>query len=115
MQAHGFEFLITQKKLLVTKIPQLFAGRNIKTFFLELCEDFKQMMPNEKIDTVSHKTIAYIACRSAIKAGEVLTQKERFNLLQKLSQTKTQYTCPHGRPVQVTLSLQEIERIFHRR
>lgn len=115
LKAHGFQFSIVQKKLIVTKIPQLFAGRNIKMFFLELCEDFKELMPNEKIDVVSHKTIAYIACRSAIKAGEVLTQKERFNLLKKLSQTKTQYTCPHGRPVQLTVSLHEIEKMFHRR
>lgn len=117
LEAHGFRFnkLIDENKIAVLQIPQLFQTRNVKEFILELCEDWQLLLPTEKTDYISHKTIAYLACRSAIKAGERLTPEERSNLFKKLAETKTQYTCPHGRPVQVTISLYELEKMFHRK
>ena len=34
-------------------------------------------IPVQDVDYQSQKTLAYLACRTAIKVGEVLTQEER--------------------------------------
>lgn len=117
LRAHGFIFDLEmdQQQLIITKVPKLLQGRELKMLLLELCKDWQLLLPTEKLDLVSHKTLSYLACRTAIKAGEILTPKERRALLKKLANTKTQYTCPHGRPVQLSISLYEIEKMFHRK
>ncbi|MEJ2050067.1 MAG: DNA mismatch repair endonuclease MutL [Calditrichota bacterium] len=54
------------------------------------------------------------SCKNAIKSGDKLTQKEMIALVDQLFATKEPYFCPHGRPVIVTLNLEEIDRKFKR-
>ena len=68
----------------------------------------------KEIDVATHRTIAYLACRTAIKAGDKLTPKERKRLIEKIFETKTKYTCPHGRPVEVELDLKSLNMMFKR-
>lgn len=66
-------------------------------------------------DTHTEKLVASYACRSAIKAGQRLTLEEMRLLADQLFATDNPYSCPHGRPTIHRLSLEEIERWFHRR
>jgi DNA mismatch repair protein MutL len=63
----------------------------------------------------SEKLAAAIACRSAIKAGEPLTQEEMRYLVDRLFATSAPFVCPHGRPTMVRLTLDELDRRFGRR
>ena len=63
--------------------------------------------PHEKIS-------AAFACKNAIKSGEKLNQLEMTSLVDQLFATREPYFCPHGRPVLVTLNLEEIDRKFKR-
>jgi len=54
------------------------------------------------------------ACRSAIKAGTKLTSEEMESLADQLFATELPYTCPHGRPTMLRVSLGELERRFAR-
>jgi DNA mismatch repair protein MutL len=54
------------------------------------------------------------ACRSAIKAGTKLTNEEMESLADQLFATELPYTCPHGRPTMLRVSLGELERRFAR-
>jgi DNA mismatch repair protein MutL len=58
---------------------------------------------------------ARIACLSAIKAGDVLEPAQQQALLDELLRIYSPATCPHGRPVFVTVRLEELERRFLRR
>jgi DNA mismatch repair protein MutL len=58
--------------------------------------------------------LSYLACRTAIKSGDKLTKEQMKDLINKLAETKTQYTCPHGRPVKIDISMRELERMFKR-
>lgn len=98
----------------ITRVPQVLKNRQLTEYILEVIHDLYERVAISQLDGHSHRTIAYLACRTAIKAGEVLTHQERKNLCQKLLQTTSHYTCPHGRPVMVHLSLQELAKIFHR-
>ncbi len=98
----------------VSKVPTLFAQRNISGFISEVLNDVVNNN-GHILDNVTHKTLAFLACRSAIKSGDRLNMEERKRLIRKLSITSTQYTCPHGRPVHLTISLSELEKMFKRK
>jgi DNA mismatch repair protein MutL len=55
------------------------------------------------------------ACVCAVKAGDTLSAETMQQLLNDLVETWSPAACPHGRPVFVSLSLEEIERRFGRR
>ncbi|MGA2506948.1 MAG: DNA mismatch repair endonuclease MutL [Chitinispirillaceae bacterium] len=57
---------------------------------------------------------AAFACSAAIKAGQRLSQEEMNALVNNLFATKNPYTCPHGRPTLVRISLNELSRRFLR-
>lgn len=57
---------------------------------------------------------AAFACGSALKAGQKLTHEEMNALLNNLFATKNPYSCPHGRPTLVRISLDELRRRFLR-
>lgn len=60
------------------------------------------------------KLRAMMACKAAIKAGDVLNEQQMHELIRKLHATDNRMTCPHGRPTTWKLSLSEIERKFKR-
>ncbi len=49
-----------------------------------------------------------------MKAGDVLTLEEMRELVNRLFGTKHPYYCPHGRPIIVQLSMDELDRRFER-
>lgn len=56
-----------------------------------------------------------IACRGAIKANQYLDLREMSWLLAELRRVSQPFTCPHGRPVVVRFSQEELARAFGRR
>lgn len=57
---------------------------------------------------------ASFACRSAIKAGDPLKEIEMKSLIDRLFACQNPYTCPHGRPIVVKMSLSELDIRFGR-
>jgi len=57
---------------------------------------------------------AAFACGAAIKSGQKLGQDEMNGLLNSLFSTDNPYTCPHGRPTIVRMSVDELSRRFLR-
>ena len=57
---------------------------------------------------------ASFACKAAVKAGDILTLEEMQSLVDRLFASKHPYYCPHGRPIIVNLSLDELDRRFER-
>ncbi|MCX6135238.1 MAG: DNA mismatch repair endonuclease MutL [Ignavibacteriales bacterium] len=54
------------------------------------------------------------ACKAAIKAGDRLTTTEMLILIDQLFATQMPYVCPHGRPIVVKISIDELDRRFGR-
>ena len=58
---------------------------------------------------------ASLACHSAIRAGQSMTEPEMRALLEQLETTDNPHTCPHGRPTLIHFSAYHMEREFGRR
>lgn len=61
------------------------------------------------------RALISFCCKSAIKAGEPLREEEMRDLVDQLFGTENPYTCPHGRPIVIRISMDELEKRFHRR
>jgi DNA mismatch repair protein MutL len=74
---------------------------------------------DDEIDTdfsiVAEAAINIIACRGAVKAGQTLNKEEAESLLSKLGQCALPYTCPHGRPIALTLEKNDLLKGFQRK
>jgi DNA mismatch repair protein MutL len=57
---------------------------------------------------------ALYSCKSAVKAGDPLKPEERTHLVNRLFSTEHPYYCPHGRPIIINLSIQELDQRFER-
>jgi len=99
----------------ITKIPKILANRNIESLFLQILDDLFEERSASGVDEKTKQVLSYVACRSAIKAGDVLTKEQIAALLVKLSKTNVEYVCPHGRPLKVEIPLKEIDRMFERK
>lgn len=62
-----------------------------------------------------HKLQAQMACKAAVKAGDMLSEEKMHELIAKLMTTPNRMTCPHGRPTSWLISQYEIERKFKRK
>jgi DNA mismatch repair protein MutL len=58
---------------------------------------------------------ASLACRGAITVNHHLAPAEAARLLADLASCRDPWTCPHGRPILLTFSHEELERRFGRR
>lgn len=115
----GFSMALTGRLLEVTQVPAVLSDNNIERVVREYLDDIAQNEETDsehiqEIDDQTHRRLAYLACRSAIKAGDSLSQLEIDKLVEQYHATATRFTCPHGRPVQVMFTKAEIERWFKR-
>jgi len=60
------------------------------------------------------KVAISIACHSAVRAGQVLTDDEMRELIRQLEQVAIANTCPHGRPTMIHLNSGQLAREFGR-
>lgn len=58
---------------------------------------------------------AELACAAAVKKNTPLTPEEMRNLVEQLRKAENPYRCPHGRPIIVKYTLEDLERRFGRR
>jgi DNA mismatch repair protein MutL len=66
-------------------------------------------------ETWEEHALANVACKAAIKAGDSLAPEEMRALIGQLEQVDARYSCCHGRPTMVHLSLAALDRQFDRR
>lgn len=54
------------------------------------------------------------ACHMAVKAGDPLSHAEMEKLIVDLATTENPYMCPHGRPITITMTVEDLMRKFKR-
>ncbi|MBD3330676.1 DNA mismatch repair endonuclease MutL [Candidatus Peregrinibacteria bacterium] len=99
----------------VNAVPRFFVKEEIEGIILGVLDDISDMKKPDNVQGRSEEIINYMACRSAIKFGQNLTLAEMQKLLNDLNKLKTPYTCPHGRPTMISLTLDELEKMFGRK
>ena len=66
-------------------------------------------------DEVINKMILVMSCRGAVKAGQILSIEEMSSLIKELMNTNRPFTCPHGRPIALSIEKGQILKGFLRK
>jgi len=109
----GFDFSVFgTNSILVRAVPYIF-NKPVDPIALH---DALDQINNNEYDGFpeNERLIMSMSCHSAVRAGDPLSQIEMEELLQQLAKTQSPYTCPHGRPTIIAMTLKELEKKFKR-
>jgi len=103
----------------ITQVPVAVSDRSIDTVIGNVLRDLNKV-PEEKLSELLKEKIIEESCKSAIKAGQHLnTQQIEYFLAQfknaATRQNSTPPLCPHGRPIIITFTKTQIEKMFLRK
>jgi DNA mismatch repair protein MutL len=93
-------------------IPNI-LGKNIDENLVIDIIDTIDKNRNKGKEYIEEKIIR-MSCRKSIKAGDELTTIQMKELYDDLMRCKNPYTCPHGRPTMIRLTLDDLEKKFKR-
>lgn len=111
----GFELVKNKSGFTVTKIPVLMTGRPISKIITGVLEDLDSGVEVREVDDDNLRILTYLSCRSAVKAGDRLSDLEIQEILDGVAKGSGFYTCPHGRPLKIELSKDHLEKMFKRK
>jgi DNA mismatch repair protein MutL len=86
----------------------------VRTNREEIAGLFKELNDLGDLAKEKSRIATVVACRGAIKAGQKLSPAEMRALIDHLFATENPYTCPHGRPIVIRLTNEELARKFGR-
>ena len=101
-----------QNSIRIDAIPSEMAIGNEHNVIREILDNF--LKEQKKYSSFQEALAAMFACKAAIKAGDILAKEEMQELVNRLFLTKHPYYCPHGRPIIVQMSLNELDGRFER-
>ena len=102
-----------QDTIIIEGIPsEMQVGREVAVI-KEIIEKYSE---TKEVNSsfIEYMTSTY-ACKASVKAGDKLSVHERKFLVDKLFATNHPYFCPHGRPVIINLSIDELDKRFERK
>jgi DNA mismatch repair protein MutL len=80
----------------------------------ELLDQFSREEQSLNLEKIRTRIAASIACHAAIKVNMPLEQNKMEWLLAQLAKTEHPMSCPHGRPVVLRYSVEDIQKAFKR-
>ncbi len=101
--------------LIVDEVPALVSSAPIDRLVREILGEILEWRKAEGIDRLLLRIAATTACHAAITARRPLGPGQMDQIVSDLLRTERPMTCPHGRPVLLRLSLEQIEKEFRRR
>lgn len=97
----------------VNSVPNTLKNINIQAFFNEVLSGVNNRFVMKKTD-IMHDYLAKSACRAAVKANDILCDEEIKVLLTNISNKDQVLLCPHGRPIILKITKNDIEKWFKR-
>lgn len=99
---------------LVRALPYWFPAGEEKALVEEMTEWLLAEKKSVELTKLREKAAIMCSCKASIKANQSLSTTEIEALLDRLAGCRNPYTCPHGRPIVVSFSTYELEKMFKR-
>lgn len=107
----GFEVdRFSDNEILIRAVPMIDFRDSIENIFKNILKNIKE---NKNVD-IRESILISMSCKGAIKANERLTHEEMEKIVGELHEIG-EYTCPHGRPIIVKISRDDLEKLFKRK
>ena len=113
LEKMGFRMREKEKyKVELEAIPSEMAWGSERSVIKDIIDNY--LSHQKEYSSMQENLAASYSCHGAVKAGDALTKEEMRELVNRLFATKHPYYCPHGRPIIVQLSLNELDKRFER-
>ena len=99
-----------KNEILLRSIPTMNLRDSYENIFREILDNISK----NKDKDIRENIIISMSCKGAIKANHKLTLEEMYSMVAKVHEVG-EYTCPHGRPIIVKMSLLDLEKLFKRK
>ncbi len=115
LEQFGFSIKLFGKNTIVVEgVPSDVPLGKETRIFQDLLDAVKENEHEMKLDARDHLAKTF-ACKAAVKAGDLLNENEMRHLITELFTTKMPYACPHGRPIVLKISVEELDKRFGRK
>ncbi|HSP87527.1 MAG TPA: hypothetical protein VLN45_05300, partial [Ignavibacteriaceae bacterium] len=110
----GFALKFLDKnRVVIEGVPDDIKPGSEEKVLLEIIDEYITNEREKQLEIRDNLAKSY-SCKTAIKAGDKLSDSEMKLLIDQLFATSMPYVCPHGRPIVVKISLTEFDRRFGR-
>ena len=102
-----------EQQVSIRSIPMILGNPQAKDFLrdiLDQLESERGVISMEK----RRSAILQLACKKAVKGGDALSEAEIRDLVTRMIDQHVTPTCPHGRPLVISLSHKELDKRFKR-
>ncbi len=101
-----------EQEVAIRSVPVVLGENETETFLREAIVELE----NGRVPGADKKRAAILqmACKHAVKGGEALTESELRGLVEEMVDRKVTPTCPHGRPLVISISHYELDKKFRR-
>ena len=115
LETYGFELMrLSGRTVAIRAVPADLPAGEARNMLSELLETVDAEKKTSASETLKDEIAASLACHAAIKVNMSLTPEKMRWLIDRLLQTSSPTTCPHGRPVILRLKMRDILKGFHR-
>lgn len=101
------------REMAIRSIPMVLGQPQAKDFLLDILQQLESERGTITIEK-RRTSILQLACKKAVKGGDALSEDEIRHLVTQMIDQQVTPTCPHGRPLVISLSHQELDKRFKR-
>jgi DNA mismatch repair protein MutL len=105
----GFEFEIDDENCSCTEVPIELASYDYGAALQQILESLEDTGSPQ----IPLEAIKSLACQAAIKNGMPLSDRQITELINRWYKTERNDTCPHGRPIKLSFSMDQLFQKFH--
>jgi DNA mismatch repair protein MutL len=98
----------------VQGVPLPLAGRPVRALAEAVLDRLRGGSVPKDAEALLHGLLETMACRSAVKAGDPLPPEMRRALIEEAKGLDTAGHCAHGRPTELRIGFDELEKRFRR-
>ncbi|PCI28988.1 MAG: DNA mismatch repair protein [SAR324 cluster bacterium] len=98
----------------IKEVPAILKDADISQVIRQVLDEMAQFGKSGKLEIFYNEVFERMACHSAIRAAQILSIKEMQSLLNQLAGLDLDLYCPHGRPVLIEISVNELDKRFRR-
>jgi DNA mismatch repair protein MutL len=115
LENYGFDLMrLSGRTVAIKATPADLPAGEARNMLFELLETVDAEKKGSARETLRDEIAASLACHAAIKVNMPLAPEKMRWLIDRLLQTSSPTTCPHGRPVILRLKTRDILKGFHR-
>ncbi|MBP3453221.1 MAG: DNA mismatch repair endonuclease MutL [Clostridia bacterium] len=101
------------QEMAIRSIPMILGNPQAKDFLHDIISQLESERGGISLEK-RRASILQLACKKAVKGGDALSEDEIRHLVTQMIDQKVTPTCPHGRPLVVSLSHTELDKRFKR-